>query len=777
MELAYFTFTNGRKHLRAKQEQFERLLAEIDIPEFGEEERLGYRGYGAGIGHRTRRIRIATSITCKRDIWNAIGAHGWDISGDEGIARYRFLRTALADMTTPHPREAALAAAKRFATRPKKWDVHRVLGGTFGTMTAVMVVIDEHFGVKAKEVARGHQAREFPLEELVTRFPAFKDLEGTCLDPEFGGGAGPQAKMLGRVDLFTSGELATVCGLTLLACHERFSERGTERAVVLLEYLDRAADDGAGGEALDFLDRMRAIVIDDRLKLSHDQRYRLQSTYGSLRNALVEWYDELPAARRATFTRFIPPPLPAEFTDASIDNFEQLTEERDQRRAITAQPITLKRDEILSATELRFTQLDRLTDKVVSEMRRVRSLLDAGKQVEFPVPVSDKYHVVRSGLGGHGNGAQTIRLQIDTVARLHFECAVAEEAAGLALGERLAWNYLNAERRQLLRPRGDGEERHPDGQRWMPGFESDLKVLYVGTHAVEPGGECEEPFWIPLFRSRFFDPGHDMVPDERETRKTLVALVGADPQAVPLPGLLVDSSRAGKALTKLYRKLGSRQRVLVSIEEFRHALAIGRVVLRAELMRGMRIGESSQGRTDDGAWSWRKFDGQVYMYITAIPKHGQGRYRRMVLDPVTVSAYERVRIIAVGRWFKEAGDIPVRPFHDADRKDVPAGRYFLGNAVKACSHMDLNFYLRVLTLGIVSSTSHSYKSGFAGMLKKANAREHVLNAACNHAAGSPVSDRYARFASEHMVDAFIEEQQRASEKRQLDWRLLEAVGL
>jgi hypothetical protein len=777
MELAYFTFTNGRKHLRAKQEQFERLLAEIDIPEFGEEERLAYRGYGAGIGHKTRRIRIATSITCKRDIWNAIGAHGWNIAGNEGITRYRFLRTALADSTTPHPREAALAAAKRFDTRPKKWDVYRLLGGTFDTMTAVMVVIDEYFGVKTREVARGHQAKELQLEDLVARFPILKDLEGTCLDAEFGGGAGPQPKMLGRVDLFASRELATVCGLTLLTCHERFSERGSERAVVLLEYLDRAATDGAGGGTFDFLDPMRAVVIDDRLKLSHDQRYRLQSTYGVLRSALLEWYDELPASRRGTFTRYIPPPLPAEFSDASMENFERLTEERDQRRASTAQPITLQRDEILSATELRFKQLDRLTDKVVAEMKRVRALLDSGKQVEFPVPVSDKYHAVRSGLEGLGNGAQTIRLQIDTVARLHFECASAEEAAGLALGERLAWHYLSAERRQLLRPRGDGEEPHPDGQKWKPGFESDLKVLYVGTHAVEPGGECEEPFWVELFRSRFFDPGTDMDPEERERRKALVALVGADPQAVPLPGLLVDSSRTGKALTKLHRKLGSRDRVLISIEEFRHAMAIGRVVLRAELMRGMRIGESSQGRTDDDAWSWRKFDGKFYMYMTAIPKQGRGRYRRMVLDPVTVSAYERVRVIAVGRWFGEAGDIPIRAFHDADRDDVPAGRYLLGNAVKACGHMDLNFYLRVLTLGIVSSTSHSYKSGFAGMLKSGNARDHVLNAACNHAAGSPVSDKYARFASEHMVDAFIEEQQRASEKRQLDWRLLEAAGL
>jgi hypothetical protein len=95
------------------------------------------------------------------------------------------------------------------------------------------------------------------------------------------------------------------------------------------------------------------------------------------------------------------------------------------------------------------------------------------------------------------------------------------------------------------------------------------------------------------------------------------------------------------------------------------------------------------------------------------------------------------------------------------------------NQSRALEINEMNLFLRVLTVGVVSSASHSYKYGFAAMMKDANAPGAILNSSLNHVATSPVSEAYARFASDHNVDVFIAEQQEESLRRELDFQLLE----
>lgn len=468
----------------------------------------------------------------------------------------------------------------------------------------------------------------------------------------------------------------------------------------------------------------------------------------------------------------MPPPLPPTYGAAVEAVEDEAVQEKNDRRAETAGPISRRRERFLNIAELRFRQTDRLVDKIVADLRRVEAAFRAGRRIALPITVNDTFHVVRPEAGGMGDGSQTISVRIETAAELWFQCAQADIAQGTRPGSSAAWAWLDSARRQILHPRAEDEPAHIDGDSWEPGMETELKVVYVATRPARPGGERVEPFWTVLYRSRLFDADKHITPAERAERKALVAAIGFDPMKAPCPGLFADTSRRGQALTRAYRRLVSRERFVMPAEDLRYSLGIGRAVMRPELMRGMRIGESSQSRSDEGAFDFRKFDGKIYYYLSVVPKM-HGRPRRMVLDEVTVTAFERVRVIAVERWFRDEGDMPVRDYQWKEKK-LPPARYLLANETRTLIYAEMNLSLRILTVGVISSASHSYKYGFAAMMKRGEAPDPILRRSLNHKTDSQVSDPYARFFTEIAIDAFIAEQQRESAKLELDDAFLEA---
>ncbi|MES2096786.1 MAG: hypothetical protein V4459_08485 [Pseudomonadota bacterium] len=768
--IRYVTFSQLCQTLGCGFETTNRLLALVDIADFGEE--LPEGDEGRRRAHNARRVRLSESITCKRDLWDAIGRAGWVIDGEEGLARYRALRRLLADKHTEHPPEAALAALALEGPKATKHQIFNRLGGTFITIGPVMKVIDRELGRRASEPRRSMNARELPVEEFVRRFPQFADLEATSEDREFPGRPKPSAKLLGRVEFMRSPELAELTGLLLMVAPDRIMEASANHIVRMLEKLDVVADasEPALGDAL--VGRLWSVTIENRLRLPLPQRSTLNKAYDWMRNTLRRWSDDIPAARREVFERLIPPPLPETFGEAAADVEEDADREKGDRRAVTAEPISKRREQFLNIAELRFRQTDRLVDKVVSDLRRIDRALAAGEVIEFPVTVNDTHMVIRPDAGGIGNGSQTISVQIETELELWFQCARAHIAAGAAPSHSTGWDKLDAARRQMLQPRSEDEEPHVNGRDWTPDVARRLRVIYVATRPSKPGGERVEPFWTSLYRSRLFDQSRDITSAERAERKALVKAIGFDPLKAPVPGLVADTTENGKALVRAYRRYVSRERFILPAEELRHALAVGRVVLRPELMRGMRIGESSQARTDEGAFDFRKFDGKIFYYLSVVPKMAGGRSRRMVLDPTTVEAFERLRVISVERWFPDEGDMPLREYQYREKK-LPAARYLLANETRTLIYAEMNLCLRILTIGVISSTSHSYKYGFAAMLKRGEAPDAILRRGLNHRADSPVSDVYAQFFADHQIDAFIAEQMEVSRKMELDYALLD----
>jgi hypothetical protein len=259
-------------------------------------------------------------------------------------------------------------------------------------------------------------------------------------------------------------------------------------------------------------------------------------------------------------------------------------------------------------------------------MREIERALAAGEEVRFPVPVGDTQPVVRPDAGGEGSGRQTIFVCIETADNLWLQCARGEARTTLP-SRCVSWNRLTAAQRELLAPRADGEPPHVDGHLRTPGQERELKVVYVATRPVEPGGEHAEPFWAELFRGHLFDLDRHVSTAQMVERRALVEAIGFDPLHLSCPGLLDQSSPADRSLSRLYKRHVSAERFLFPAEEFRHAMAIGRVVLRPELMRGMRIGESSQARSNPGAFGLRKFDGRIFLYLSAVPKMAGSRSR------------------------------------------------------------------------------------------------------------------------------------------------------
>ena len=741
-----------------------RLLELIDIPDFGDVTA------GVSVGNE-KSIRIADHIGSKRDLWAALCAAGWVIGDEAGLVRYREIRALLTDKHSPHPPAAALAALALEGAGATKHQIFKRLGGTFKTIGTVMTVIDRALGRPEREDRRSMKAAELPLDEFLTRYPQFTGLDGTCEDREFKGDIEPSPALLGRVGMMKSPQLEELTGLALMVLPGRLSAKSIEVVLRMLEHLDEVREGSAPALGGALLDRLQAVTLDNEFALPLPKRDEMNLAYGFLRSNLRAWCDEVPPARRLLFERLVPPPLPPTFSGAAEDLRDQVREARDAKRGKTAGPISKDREKYLNIGELRFRQIDRLANKAVAALRETERRLSAGEHVEFPVPVNDTYDVIRPDAGGIGNGSQTISVRIETAAALWEQCAAADISKGVAPANTIAWNWLSSEGKQRVAPRDAETPAYAEGTNYSPELERDLRVVYLATRPVRPGGEVVDPFWTTLFRSRLFDPDRDITPAERAERDTLVAAIGFDPLKAPCPGLLSDSSTFGKSLTRAYRSSVSATRFVFPVEEFRHSMAIGRVVMRPELMRGMRIGESSQARGDAGAFSFRKFNGKVYYYISVVPKMAHGRSRRMVLDPITVTAFDRVRAIAVERWFRADGQMPVRDYHFKDKK-LPAARYLLANASRTLIYAEMNLYLRVLTIGVISSASHSYKYGFAAMLKRGKAPEQVLRRGLNHVPGSDHSDAYARFFTEHSIDAFIAEQQEESAKLELDFELL-----
>jgi hypothetical protein len=496
--------------------------------------------------------------------------------------------------------------------------------------------------------------------------------------------------------------------------------------------------------------------------------------YGALRSALRKLVDELPPGRRASLERYVPPPLPADLVAVAGEALVKVAGARTTMREKTVPFINANKHVILGSAELVFAQCDRLVTKVVSEIDRIRLALAAGEPVEFPVTVSDTYFVVRPDGGGLGTGLQTIFVQIERLSALWEQCAVADLASGVDRDRRHAAANLSAAARERIEPREEGRGPHVDGYRYDASQEEELRVVYVMTLPAVPGGECVEPYWAELFRSRLFDLDRSITPAERSVREALVGRLGAEPANLYVPGLLSFGSKHDRALTRYYRRMVSKDRFPFPAEEFRHALAIGRVVLRPELLRGMRIGESSQATED--AFDVRKVNGRIFYYVKVAAKASGGRRRRMVLDEHTVGAYERVREIAVRRWFRLEGRMPIRTFHDVERRgEVGPARYLMANHERMLTRDEMNLCLRVLTFGVVSSTSHSFKYGFVDMLIEAEAPEHVVNAASNHVVGSVATPTYSQFSIGRQIDELLADAQRDARKGEIAWQLLDGV--
>lgn len=729
------------------------------------------RKEGARRVKRDRRVRIGAGVSSKQDLWEAIGRAGWRIEGAEGIERYRELRRILVNKHAEHPREAALAALAVEGPDATKKAIFQRLGGTFVSIGPVMDVIAAELARPSKEGRRSLSAKPLSVSDFVAKHPRFAGLEGTALDREFKGGGEASAKLLGRVALMRSPGMAEMTGLMLLIAPGRIAESTADLIVRMLEKLDEVdADATIEGQAM--LLRLRVVTLENVLSLPLPQRSRMVKMYATMQRHLRLWHDELPPARRAAFEELIPPALPPEFRSDVVELEEETAQQTASKRRETAEPISQDREVYLNVAELRFRQIDRLVGKVVADLRRISAMLEEGHAVQFPVTVSDTYHVVRAGVGGMGSGSQTIRVQVETAAELWSQCSSADMRSGTPPSHSVGWEWLSAERRQRLHPRGREDEPHSDGRSWSPALEHELKVVYVAMAPTAPGGEWAEPFWTSLFRTRLFDPDGGLDAVERSEREALVETLGFDPIKAPCPGLFADTSHRGKALARAYRRLVSRERFILPAEELRHAMAIGRAVMRAELMRGLRIGESSQARTDEGAFDFRKFDGRIFYYLSVVPKMAEGRARRMVLDAMTVSAFERVRSIAVERWFRAEGDMPVRAYHWKEKR-LPDARYILANAERALIYAEMNLALRFLTLGVIGSSSHSYKYGFAAMMKRGNASDEVRRSALNHSGSFEESDLYERFITAQMVDEFVAEQQEESRLLGLDDALLE----
>jgi hypothetical protein len=702
--------------------------------------------------------------------------HGPTLS-DADLKVYIELRQSTVDMHTPHTPEL-LTAYSKIRKKVDGIALVRDLGGSSEVVRDAVEFVCRLRGEPVRRRDRRRSNSPIALADfLAGRGEVLRGLPCSIEDREFSHVyKRPSDNEVGRANGMTHDDNAVLAGLTLIACPTQLGPSCIKHSLAIVERLDELADGGSLADTEVALQAIRARFVDNPDNASPLTLKRVLDHYNWTKRALDRWWESLPVKARKGFTRFLLPPVPLDVAAAVLDLQAKADPDADADADVgtaesewdaTARQVSEERVAILSRLENRWAATEPMMVALKDELRRARADFAAGAPLQLPITVAHTWPVVRPD-GTPGEGRQTVLAEIDSAANL-WRRAADLDPTGLIAKDRLS----HADRLARWKDRAGSKPPQADGSEHDPEEERRLVMVYHRTMACEPGGECHESWIFPILRaSTLFGRDHvpaEDVPAHLEARRRLGLVSSA---RVP-GGMLKSEDSRDVVLGAACRKhLGAE---LVSPADILRGIAVGRVSVRCELVNGLRIGATAQARDDHGCFTAEKVRGRLVFFMSACMKNDDvDEQRKTVMDPVTVTAFEKIRLLWLEQWNDGVDDLlPSFTYCNADKKDVPSGGFLLSVGDRACTVMELNTLIAVVLGDIVDTTSHPLKYGFAAMVKEAGATPQQLNVACHHDIGSEVSEAYARFGKDLGIEGLLAEAHDVLDQDQHLYRLME----
>lgn len=711
----------------------------------------------------------------RRDLWQRLVSNGYEFGDETEVTEVVELKRML-NVQDELWDDQFLTALVEVRGR------QRLLGSEARTLLRgpdeVRKVAVARYGELAAKACATGKAIYYPpmeIEEVLEDLPEeMYALPGTCLDPHrsilF---ERPEPSLAGRVGAMPSGHLKSVATLVLLAHPTHGGLRG--RLPAILALLERLVEWLGRGKISDVKAMGRFLSENADKVADREGALATVNSYYAIRELIeiyLEWQKPDPQTKRGKFLlSLLPAPLPVELKKLLWSEREKITVEALKARAISAGEVARRASDRLVCLEARLRQCDRLNRVVDQRIARIEKDFAAGKQVRFPVRVSDAWRVVRPDGTVAPGLRQMVSLEI-----------VQEDTQWLEATKASGWDrnvevYLDGATRASSPLRTGPTKRvrdyapPVDGRYFQPGGDRRLFVRYVDTKPVkEDGDEHHPPFWVELYAKSALVTSRHMSREQVRERRAFVDRVGLERGLKAMMGLSWWPERNNHNLAHYILRYTGR--VLLPLRSIRLMLAYGTAIARMELMSGTRIGETMQAR-QGGCFKEVEVKGQMRPTMRGRPK-GWSRDRLWIIDPHTMELLKRIKQWAIEMWYADLGELPIVAYGERNKNlltvQCPPAKYLFQVGGRAAKNEILNRCLRVATLGLPHAKSHDYRYAFGKLLAIRKATKRQRARAMSHEEDSGMVEQYGDWDCEGLEDDdfIVAELQNALQQEILD---------
>lgn len=403
-----------------------------------------------------------------------------------------------------------------------------------------------------------------------------------------------------------------------------------------------------------------------------------------------------------------------------------LLNKKPAERAPTVAGVIANLMTIQAAVENRVYQLEAILGKCMEALPKAAALLDRGLHAGF------EWHgpVIRAD-GTLGAGRQVVSFSFKRESQLLTEAHECDPE--------------DANLRSRLPRRSDDVTRF-NGLSHKPETWDKIHVVYEGTVGAE-GVEAVEPFFVDFFRWGVFETERLMSGLVRDNRLRLVGRMGLPQRYYPPPGFVShgQSARAVALYGRGRDPLDPGANIIIPFVPLYHAMAYARIMLRYGIRWGARLGEILQLHV--GCSRKHRVKGIWKPYLELKPKGWQimGKFG---IDVGTATAIIQIRAFTCARWYGWRPDaagrpgLPVVPYGDSRRDDLPAAAYIFQAQGKALNPKALTMFARILLHGVVDLKSHDGRYVFATALGLDGTGYEQLGVLLHHSPRSAMPERY-----------------------------------
>lgn len=400
-------------------------------------------------------------------------------------------------------------------------------------------------------------------------------------------------------------------------------------------------------------------------------------------------------------------------TDIELGRANDLEDERDDR-TITR---LVFEGALRNAVDNRFAQVMRLHDQfdVASQELRQSGADWLVFEVREPCVLLD---------GSLGAGEQFSRYRLCTA---RHACEIAMQLEGNR--ELIKYPISSVENRTAFRA------------------DEEFILLYEGSEPVDRASQCEDPFFVEMFRWAMCDAYRSLPSEVLTVCIEQCRAWGYTPIGQSIAGMLT-VARDQHALANALRQHNSKGApVLVPIARFAHAILIGRLAASFSDDTGPRASEILQVKPE--GLSSREVAGRKVPYFLSRPKC-QNKLVARDISPSSLRLIARLRRMVITRFGGDERDdrgriaVPTRNFQGARHALCPPSRYLIQTAGAGMRVSDLNACLRVLFAGLCEVSVQEERFVFTTKADLANFGARVLRKKLAH---RETSNQYQHYSA------------------------------